>query len=113
MIPFSVPPKINPFSTNTLHLNMGERASLTCSIIKGDMPLKLSWRKNGKPIDSALLTSVKHVDQYNSILVIENLRSEHTGNYSCLVKNLAAEVETSQTILVNGNQVIFKLFGFI
>lgn len=101
-----MPPKVNPFSTNTLQLNMGERASLTCSIIKGDMPLNLSWRKNDRLIDSSLHMSVKHVDQYNSILVIENLRSEHTGNYSCVVRNLAAEVEISQTILVNGKDAI-------
>ena len=89
---------------------MGDRASLTCSIIKGDIPLTLSWHKDGRSIDSSSQQiSVKTVDQYNSILVIENLKYDHTGNYSCVVRNIAAEVETSQTILVNGKQMKFSI----
>lgn len=89
---------------------MGDRASLTCSVVKGDLPLTITWRKDGRPIDpSQLSMSIKHVDQYNSILVIENLGSDHTGNYSCCVRNLAAEVENSQSLLVNGNHFLISL----
>ncbi|XP_044570735.1 Down syndrome cell adhesion molecule-like protein Dscam2 isoform X15 [Drosophila ananassae] len=80
---------------------MGDRASLTCSVVKGDLPLTINWRKDGRPIDPTQHMSVKQVDQYNSILVIENLGSDHTGNYSCVVRNSAAEVENSQALLVN------------
>ncbi|KAH8379056.1 hypothetical protein KR009_002841 [Drosophila setifemur] len=96
-----VPPKVSPFLTSILQLNMGDRASLTCSVVKGDLPLSMNWRKDGRPIDPTQHMSVKQVDQYNSILVIENLGSDHTGNYSCVVKNSAAEVENSQALLVN------------
>ncbi|XP_033238327.1 Down syndrome cell adhesion molecule-like protein Dscam2 isoform X9 [Drosophila pseudoobscura] len=96
-----VPPKLSPFQTNILQLNMGDRASLTCSVVKGDLPLTINWRKDGRPIDPTQHMSVKQVDQYNSILVIENLGSDHTGNYSCVVRNSAAEVENSQALLVN------------
>ncbi|XP_055378995.1 cell adhesion molecule Dscam2 isoform X4 [Condylostylus longicornis] len=96
-----VPPKLSPFQTSVLQLNMGDRASLTCSVVKGDLPLTISWRKDIRPIDPSLHMSVKQVDQYNSILVIENLGSDHTGNYSCVVKNSAAEVENTQSLLVN------------
>ncbi|XP_034655548.1 Down syndrome cell adhesion molecule-like protein Dscam2 isoform X7 [Drosophila subobscura] len=96
-----VPPKLSPFQTNILQLNMGDRASLTCSVVKGDLPLTINWRKDGRPIDQTQHMSVKQVDQYNSILVIENLGSDHTGNYSCVVRNSAAEVENSQALLVN------------
>lgn len=84
---------------------MGDRASLTCSVVKGDLPLTMSWRKDNRPIDATQHMSVKQVDQYNSILVIENLGSDHTGNYSCVVRNSAAEVENSQSLLVNGKQM--------
>lgn len=53
--------------------------------------------------------SVTQVDQYNSILVIEHLSSDHTGNYSCAVKNLAAEVDSTQALLVNGNRRFLNL----
>lgn len=87
-----------------LQLNVGDRASLTCSVVKGDVPLTISWRKDGRAIElSSQHMSVKSVDQYNSILVIENLIADHTGNYSCCVRNLAAEVESAQSLLVNGN----------
>ncbi|XP_030386436.1 Down syndrome cell adhesion molecule-like protein Dscam2 isoform X2 [Scaptodrosophila lebanonensis] len=96
-----VPPKLSPFQTSILQLNMGDRASLTCSVVKGDLPLTINWRKDNRPIDATQHMSVKQVDQYNSILVIENLGSDHTGNYSCVVRNSAAEVENSQALLVN------------
>uniref|UniRef100_A0A1B0A6X4 Ig-like domain-containing protein n=1 Tax=Glossina pallidipes TaxID=7398 RepID=A0A1B0A6X4_GLOPL len=99
-----VPPKLSPFQSSQLQLNMGDRASLTCSVVKGDLPLTINWRKDDRPIDTTQHMSVKQVDQYNSILVIENLGSDHTGNYSCVVRNSAAEVENSQSLLVNGKQ---------
>ncbi|XP_052566813.1 cell adhesion molecule Dscam2 isoform X6 [Culex pipiens pallens] len=96
-----VPPKLNPFHSATLSLNVGDRASITCSVIKGDIPLTINWKKDGRPIDPSQRMSVTQVDQYNSILVIENLSADHTGNYSCVVRNSASETEDSQALLVN------------
>ncbi|XP_021698631.1 Down syndrome cell adhesion molecule-like protein Dscam2 isoform X2 [Aedes aegypti] len=96
-----VPPKLNPFHSSILSLNVGDRASITCSVIKGDIPLTINWRKDGRPIDPSQRMSVTQVDQYNSILVIENLSADHTGNYSCVVRNTASETEGSQSLLVN------------
>ncbi|KAH8302477.1 hypothetical protein KR044_007321 [Drosophila immigrans] len=101
-----VPPRLSPFQTSILQLNMGDRASLTCSVVKGDLPLTINWRKDSRPIDPTQHMSVKQVDQYNSILVIDNLASDHTGNYSCVVRNSAAEVENSQALLVNVPPII-------
>lgn len=101
---FTVPPKLNPFQSTVLQLNVGDRASLTCSVIKGDLPLTIIWRKDNRIIDASQHITIKQVDQYNSILVIENLGSDHTGNYTCQVRNLAAEVGIAQSILVNGKQ---------
>lgn len=78
---------------------------MTCSVVKGDLPLTITWRKDGRSIDPSQRMSVTQVDQYNSILVIENLSAEHTGNYSCVVRNLAAEVDSTQALLVNGNRI--------
>lgn len=99
----AVPPKISSFQSSILQLNVGDRASLTCSVVKGDLPLQIQWRKDGRPIElAAQHMSVKNVDQYNSILVIDHLVADHTGNYSCCVRNAAAEVESAQRLLVNG-----------
>lgn len=85
-----------------VQLNVGDRASLTCSVIKGDLPLSITWRKDNRIIDATQHISIKQVDQFNSILVIDTLGPDHTGNYSCHVRNLAAEVEIAQSLLVNG-----------
>lgn len=99
---FSVPPKLAPFHASVVLLNVGDRASITCSVVKGDTPLTITWRKDGRSLDPAHRVQVTQVDQYNSILVIENLQADHTGNYSCVVSNMAAEVEGTQGLLVNG-----------
>ncbi|XP_024084690.1 Down syndrome cell adhesion molecule-like protein Dscam2 [Cimex lectularius] len=95
-----VPPKISPFSADrTLHL--GERASLTCSVTKGDPPLTVTWLKDGRALDPKHRLAVQQVDQFNSILLIESLSPEHNGNYSCVARNPAAEVVHTQRLVVN------------
>lgn len=105
----TVPPKLNPFQSTVLQLNVGDRASLTCSVIKGDLPLTITWRKDNRNIDASQHISIKQVDHYNSILVIENLGPDHTGNFTCSVRNSAAEVEIAQSLLVNGKQTVNTL----
>ncbi|CAH1170098.1 unnamed protein product [Phaedon cochleariae] len=95
-----VPPKVSPFyAEDTLHV--GDRASLTCSVTKGDQPLTISWHKDGRTVESAQMLSITQVDQFTSILVIESLSPEHNGNYSCVVRNMAAEVSHTQQLMVN------------
>jgi hypothetical protein len=86
---------------DTLHI--GDRASLTCSVTKGDLPLTISWLKDGRNVQPAHMVSITQVDQFTSILVIEKLSPEHNGNYSCVVRNLAAEVSHTHQLVVNGN----------
>lgn len=47
--------------------------------------------------------TVTNVDQYNSILMIESLSPDHNGNYSCVARNVAAEVSHTQRLVVHGN----------
>lgn len=83
---------------------MGDRASLTCSVTKGDQPLTIVWHKDGRLVDHAQQQmSVTQVDTFTSILLIESLSPNHNGNYSCVVKNQAATVSHTQQLVVNGN----------
>ncbi|XP_068892720.1 cell adhesion molecule Dscam2 isoform X3 [Tenebrio molitor] len=100
-----VPPKVSPFYVeDTLHI--GDRASLTCSVTKGDLPLTISWLKDGRNVQPAHMVSITQVDQFTSILVIEKLSPEHNGNYSCVVRNLAAEVSHTHQLVVNVPPII-------
>lgn len=47
--------------------------------------------------------TVTNMDQYNSILMIESLSPDHNGNYSCVARNVAAEVSHTQRLVVHGN----------
>lgn len=47
--------------------------------------------------------TVTNMDQYNSILMIESLSPDHNGNYSCVARNVAAEVSHMQRLVVHGN----------
>lgn len=98
----AVPPKLSPFyAEDTLHV--GDRASLTCSVTKGDLPLTIAWRKDGRVVEPVQTLTVTQVDQFTSILLIESLSPDHNGNYTCMVRNMAAEVSHTQQLLVNGN----------
>ncbi|XP_076273020.1 Down syndrome cell adhesion molecule 2 isoform X2 [Rhynchophorus ferrugineus] len=95
-----VPPKISPFYAATA-MHVGDRASLTCSVTKGDQPLTITWTKDGRVLTQGSSVSVTQVDPFTSILVIESLSPEHNGNYSCVVRNAAAEVAHTQQLAVN------------
>ncbi|XP_033322593.1 Down syndrome cell adhesion molecule 2 isoform X5 [Megalopta genalis] len=95
-----VPPKISPFTADR-DLHLGERTTLTCSVTRGDLPLSISWLKDGRSMGPSERVSVTNVDQYNSILMIERLSPDHNGNYSCVARNLAAEVSHTQRLVVH------------
>ncbi|XP_024945332.1 Down syndrome cell adhesion molecule-like protein Dscam2 isoform X13 [Cephus cinctus] len=99
-IVISVPPKISPFTADR-DLHLGERTTLTCSVTRGDLPLSISWLKDGRSMGPSERVTVTNVDQFNSILMIESLSPDHNGNYSCVARNLAAEVSHTQRLVVH------------
>lgn len=106
----SVPPKLSSSPDRTL--NIGERASLTCSVIKGDLPMSMAWFKDGRTVDARSVT-ITQLDQFNTILLIERLSQEHNGNYSCVAKNAAAEVSHTTQLFVNGKGMLKAARGAI
>ncbi|XP_011264853.2 Down syndrome cell adhesion molecule-like protein Dscam2 isoform X8 [Camponotus floridanus] len=95
-----VPPKISPFTADR-DLHLGERTTLTCSVTRGDQPLSITWLKDGRSMGPSERVTVTSVDQYNSILMIESLSPDHNGNYSCVARNVAAEVSHTQRLVVH------------
>lgn len=97
----SVPPKISPFSFGDEPLNYDEPASVTCMISGGDLPIAVMWTFNRSPIQpyAGILTEKRgriHT------LMIEAVKAEHAGVYSCLAKNAAGVEEHSSQLIVNG-----------
>ncbi|XP_023703051.1 Down syndrome cell adhesion molecule-like protein Dscam2 isoform X3 [Cryptotermes secundus] len=86
-----VPPIIEPFSFQD-GLSEGMRTRTVCGVSRGDPPLAITWLKDGGTISSHLGVNVSALDPYSSLLSISSLASTHSGDYTCVASNPAAEV---------------------
>ena len=91
-----------PFSFQGDHVFEGALARLTCVVYQGDLPLSISWQKDGISIPPSLGIAVRNVDTYTSILTIDRVESKHGGNYSCFAQNQAASASHTASLVVNG-----------
>ncbi|EEB19411.1 Down syndrome cell adhesion molecule precursor, putative [Pediculus humanus corporis] len=95
-----VPPKITPF-TFAHDLKLGDRISVQCVVVSGDLPLSFTWRKDGEPPPESDTITVRRYDPFTSALSIRAIASNHSGNYTCLVSNQAATVSHTAPLRVN------------
>ncbi|XP_055593954.1 cell adhesion molecule Dscam2 isoform X4 [Uranotaenia lowii] len=99
-----VPPKILPFSFGGDPMNFGDSASIQCSVISGDVPIRIEWLLNGNAISAIdSLTGLITTDfgKRAKALSIEGINWNHAGNYSCRASNAAGVVEVSDELIVN------------
>ena len=102
-------PIIAPFSFGEEEFNLDDSVTATCSIIKGDLPLKIWW---------TLSDSFESMEEYNistndgvfisktgnkiSMLNIEAVKARHRGNYTCYAKNKAGISKQNSYLAING-----------
>ena len=91
---------IEPFGF-PLQVQDGGRTQVTCSISSGDLPIKVSWTKDGRPIATNLNVEMQ-TGEFHSLLIFKKLRGEHSGVYTCTARNLAKAASHSTTLLVQG-----------
>ncbi|XP_059226041.1 cell adhesion molecule Dscam2 isoform X4 [Stomoxys calcitrans] len=94
-----VPPIIEPFVFQD-GLAEGMRTRTVCGVSRGDPPLKLTWLKDGEPLPDLLGANVTMLDQYSSLLSIPSLSASHSGEYTCVAKNPAAEIKYNALLQV-------------
>uniref|UniRef100_A0A1I8MHL2 Uncharacterized protein n=1 Tax=Musca domestica TaxID=7370 RepID=A0A1I8MHL2_MUSDO len=94
-----VPPIIEPFVFQD-GLAEGMRTRTVCGVSRGDPPLKLIWLKDGEPLPDLLGANVTMLDQYSSLLSIPSLSASHSGEYTCVAKNPAAEIKYNALLQV-------------
>ncbi|XP_026295728.1 Down syndrome cell adhesion molecule isoform X48 [Apis mellifera] len=97
-----VAPQIFPFTFGDEPVNSGEAISATCSILKGDFPMDISWAFDGTPIDP------ERSDQYTitkskrlSVLAIDAVAARHAGEYTCTASNRAGASSHTAALAVN------------
>ena len=85
-------------------LDEGEIAQLQCIVATGDTPLQITWSFHG--VDSSTRNqagvNVMKVGSKTSLLTIESVTSEHSGNYTCTAQNAAGIANYTTELIVNG-----------
>ncbi|GBP65088.1 Down syndrome cell adhesion molecule homolog [Eumeta japonica] len=92
------PPKIMPFNFPE-EVEIGGSAQVTCTLVSGDKPIQFIWHKDGLPISPTLKVEQKNLDFF-SLLIIQELNTNHGGEYTCRANNDYGVASHSATLLV-------------
>nr|NP_001246175.1 down syndrome cell adhesion molecule 1, isoform BP [Drosophila melanogaster]AFH07930.1 down syndrome cell adhesion molecule 1, isoform BP [Drosophila melanogaster] len=97
-----VPPQIRPFDFGDEASNSGETMGIQCTVIKGDLPINITWVLNNHTLNSGDLDVViGRMSSKSSTLNIDYIAAEHRGVYTCLARNQAGESSYSAELKVN------------
>lgn len=100
-------------------VNAGERLALQCAVVKGGLPLSLTWSKDGQLLTSgghqqhqasfsgdalngSHAVSVRLVNDFTASLTVESLSGQHAGSYVCRAVNEGGRAEASVQVVVQG-----------
>jgi hypothetical protein len=97
-------------------MNIDESITATCTIIKGDLPIKIWWQFSEVSEDHLqynLTTNdgvvITKPSPKISILAIDAVKARHRGNYTCFAKNNAGIVQHSAFLFVNGKTLFIVI----
>lgn len=108
---FSEPPEITPFQFPE-NLREGNRAHITCTVVSGDLPIQIIWHKDGNPIPQDHDIQESN-NQFVSSLTFSNLGARHSGHYTCIAKNAAAETNFTAKLVIRGKFILSLVIKYI
>ena len=99
-----MPPSIAPFSFGDAPLDAGALAQVQCVVTFGDLPVEITWTFHGSDATKRSQTgvSIMKVGSKSSLLIIESVSTENSGNYTCTAKNGAGVSNYTAELIVNG-----------
>lgn len=100
MLLFAEPPKIAQFQFPP-DLEEGMRAQVACSLVSGDLPISINWRKDGGPLPQDPAVQEQQL-QFVSNLLFSDLSARHAGDYTCIASNAAAVANATASLTVKG-----------
>lgn len=103
----AVAPQILQFSFGDDPLNSGEMLSVSCTIVKGDFPVKLMWTFDDIPIDSSRPDVNIVTNKRVSFLSIDSVAARHAGRYKCTATNAAGSDSHTAVLSVNGTALVY------
>ena len=75
---------------------MGIRTRLLCGVSQGDLPLEISWSKDGQPLGG------QQLDEFSSVVKFTNLSAANSGYYQCTARNAAGKAHYGTHLYVQG-----------
>lgn len=85
------------------NLKEGLSTIVTCSVLDGDPPLKVTWLFNNLPLDHGTLNVQRNeMGDLGSSLVFRSVDRKQAGNYTCLATNNIGEASFTAEMLVKG-----------
>lgn len=98
---FPAPPEITPFYFS--ELTEGSRVQVACTVHQGDLPLNLTWLKDGGPVYRGPgAAAVTPFNAYSTILTMNNVSRSDTGDYTCVAANPVHSATYTAHLNVNG-----------
>lgn len=92
-----------PFTFGDESFNTGDSTGVSCMIVKGDLPLRIFWTMNNKPIVSGENgITVNKFTAKSSVLNIASVEREHRGEIKCIAENMAGSDTYASELIVNG-----------
>lgn len=91
-----------PFDFGQDEINAMDMVSASCTVNKGDLPLKITWMRNNQSIYTNDGVSIQRTNQRISILSIESVQDRHSGNYTCSAENGGGVSNYTASLWVNG-----------
>lgn len=96
-----VPPLIQPFDIPST--SVGKLMYIACVVSSGDMPIRITWHKDGQLIVPGSASGVAiETKEFMSSLQISKVTLKHNGNYTCIASNAAATVSWERQLIVTG-----------
>ncbi|XP_042153067.1 Down syndrome cell adhesion molecule-like protein 1 homolog isoform X7 [Oncorhynchus tshawytscha] len=92
-----VPPLIQPFDFPPT--SIGKLMYIACVVSSGDMPIHITWRKDGQEVAPSSGVNIE-TKEYMSSLQIGKVSLKHNGNYTCIASNDAATVSSERQLTV-------------
>lgn len=93
-------------------INSGETVSVTCTILKGDLPINIMWLHNNQSVADENGIMVSKAGKKISMLSIDSVQAEHAGTYTCLAENSGGKAQYSVDLHVNGISIGLNISYF-
>lgn len=99
----SEPPQIQPFQFAD-NLQEGHRTQVSCTILSGDFPIDITWHKDGRPLTQEPDVQ-QQVHQFVNSLFFSKLAARHSGHYTCIARNAAAQTNYTAKLIIKGKLI--------